>query len=413
VNIKEYTVSEISTSIQNVVENNFSHIRVKGEISGLKIATSGHVYFTLKDEKSILNSICWRGVASKLKFKIEDGLEVICTGKVTTYAGRSNYQIIVSNVEIAGKGALLELFEKRKKQLAEEGLFNANRKKPIPFLPDTIGIITSPTGSVIRDILHRLKDRFPRHVLLYPTVVQGDKAAEEITKAIAEFNKMNTPPDVIIIARGGGSLEDLWAFNEEILVRAVAGSNIPIISAVGHETDTTLIDYASDRRSPTPTAAAEITVPVRADLINILRDIDMRMDRGINKTIKIRRDYLDAMSKGLPKPHSIMDSITIRLDEWGERLLNTLPSFIDKKSQDLASVNFKPILINSKIDNYANKLANLSSLVEQLNYKQVLKRGFAVVRDENNKPLLRAKVIEKKQKINIEFYDDKKSGIIN
>ena len=269
--IKEYTVSEISAEIKKCVETRFAHVRIKGEIFGCKRADSGHYYLSLKDENAIIAAVCWRGIAAGLKFKPEDGLEVIATGKITTFAGKSSYQLVIEEMEISGTGALLKLLEERKKQFAAEGLFDTAHKKPIPFLPQTIGVVTSASGAVIRDIIHRVRDRFPSHILLWPTPVQGEGAAEKIAAAINGFNALPqdgniTRPDVIIVARGGGSLEDLWPFNEEIVIRAVYNSEIPIISAVGHETDTMLIDYVSDKRAPTPTGAAEFAVPVKAEL---------------------------------------------------------------------------------------------------------------------------------------------------
>ncbi len=256
-NMPEFSVSEISSALKRMVEGEFGHVRVRGEISGFKRAASGHLYMVLKDENAVLDAVCWRGTAGRLTAAPEDGLEVIATGRLTTYAGRSKYQIVIESLELAGEGALLKLLEERRKKLAAEGLFDEERKRPIPFLPEIIGVVTSPTGAVIRDILHRLADRFPRHVLLWPVLVQGDGAAAQIAAAIEGFNGLKPGgevprPDLLIVARGGGSLEDLWAFNEEVVVRAAAGSAIPLISAVGHETDTTLIDFASDRRAPPP-----------------------------------------------------------------------------------------------------------------------------------------------------------------
>ena len=276
-NIEPYSVSQLSYSLKQLVEDNFSWVRVRGEISGFKRAASGHMYFALKDENSLIDIVCWRSVADKLTLFPEDGLEVIATGKITTYAARSRYQLVLQNVEIAGEGALLKLLEDRKKKFSEEGLFDQSRKRFIPYLPEIIGVITSPTGAVIQDILHRISERFPRHVIMWPVLVQGKGAAEDVAQAITGFNSFKTKnsnrtPDVLIIARGGGSLEDLWAFNEEVVVRAAAESSIPIISAIGHETDVTLLDMVADLRAPTPTAAAEMSVPVRVDLIEKLAD---------------------------------------------------------------------------------------------------------------------------------------------
>jgi exodeoxyribonuclease VII large subunit len=260
-NLPEFSVSELSRALKRTVEDSYPYVRVRGEVSGFKRAASGHLYMTLKDENAVLDAVCWRGTAGRLSIDPEDGLEVICTGKLTTYPGRSKYQIVVEQMEMAGEGALLKLLEDRRKKLAAEGLFDDSRKRELPYLPEVIGVVTSPTGAVIRDILHRLSDRFPRHVLLWPVLVQGDGAADQVTAAIEGFNRIEAGgsvprPDLIIVARGGGSLEDLWAFNEENVVRAAAASDIPLISAVGHETDTTLIDFASDRRAPTPTTTS-------------------------------------------------------------------------------------------------------------------------------------------------------------
>ena len=271
-NLPEYTVSELSLALKRSIEDGFGQVRVRGEISGFKRHGSGHCYFALKDTDAVLDAVCWRTTAIRLDLKPEDGMEVVCSGRLTTYPGRSKYQLVVDRIELAGKGALLRLLEERRLRLAAEGLFAAERKQKLPFLPAVIGIVTSPTGAVIRDILHRLADRFPRHVLIWPVAVQGEGAAAQVAAAIDGFNRLTAGgsvprPDLIIVARGGGSLEDLMAFNEEIVVRAAAASAIPLISAVGHETDTTLIDHASDRRAPTPTAAAEMAVPVRLDLV--------------------------------------------------------------------------------------------------------------------------------------------------
>ena len=275
-NMPEYTVSEVAAAVKRTVEDNFGYVRIRGEISGFLAARSGHMYFSLKDEKAVIDSLVWRGSAGKLRFQPEDGLEVICTGKLTTYAPRSRYQLVVEAMEPAGVGALMALLEERRQKLAAEGLFAEERKQALPYLPRVIGVVTSPTGAVIRDILHRLRDRFPCRVLIWPVLVQGKGAAEQVAAAIAGFNAVDEQspvprPDLLIVARGGGSIEDLWSFNEEVVARAVAAGTIPLISAVGHETDTTLIDFVSDRRAPTPTAAAEIAVPVRAELVADLR----------------------------------------------------------------------------------------------------------------------------------------------
>ena len=267
-NLTEFSVSEIAHALKRTIEDRFGYVRVRGEISGYRGPhSSGHCYFAIKDEGAKLDAVIWRGNFNKLRSKLQEGIEVIASGKVTSYPGKSSYQIVIDNLEPAGVGALMALLEERRRMLAAEGLFDTDRKKPLPFLPQCIGVITSPTGAVIRDILHRLKDRFPRHVIVWPVRVQGETTGAEVSAAIRGFNAMVDKPDLLIVARGGGSLEDLWPFNDEIIVRAVAASQIPVISAIGHETDTTLIDHVADWRAPTPTAAAERAVPVRADLL--------------------------------------------------------------------------------------------------------------------------------------------------
>src|SRR6266852_6539736 len=293
-NLPEYTVSELSQALKRSIEDGFGHVRVRGEISGFKRVGSGHCYFALKDAEAVLDAVCWRTTAIRLAIKPEDGMEVVCNGRLTTYPGRSKYQLIVDSSELAGIGALLKMLEERRLRLAAEGLFDAERKKKLPFLPEVIGIVTSPTGAVIRDILHRLADRFPRRVLVWPVAVQGEGAAAQVAAAINGFNRLSAEgplprPQLIIVARGGGSLEDLMAFNEEIVVRAAAASAIPLISAVGHETDTTLIDFASDRRAPTPTAAAEIAVPVRLDLVAELGGKISRLAGSLARLFSERR----------------------------------------------------------------------------------------------------------------------------
>src|SRR5438128_4161882 len=297
-NLPEYTVSELSLALKRSIEDGFGQVRVRGEISGFKRHGSGHCYFALKDAEAVIDAVCWRLTAIRLAIKPEDGMEVVCSGRLTTYPGRSKYQLVVDTVELAGKGALLRLLEERRQRLADEGLFAAERKQKLPFLPGVIGIVTSPTGAVIRDILHRLADRFPRRVLLWPVAVQGEGAAAQVAAAINGFNRLPTEgpvprPQLIIVARGGGSLEDLMAFNEEIVVRAAAESPIPLISAVGHETDTTLIDHASDRRAPTPTAAAEMAVPVRSELSAQLAELDHRAQQCLSRRAERSRERFD------------------------------------------------------------------------------------------------------------------------
>src|SRR3954462_9575053 len=285
-NVPEFSVSELSFALKRQLAGAFPRVRVRGEISQSSYPRSGHCYFRIKDENAVIDAVCWKTTLPRLGIKVEEGMEVIATGKITTYAGSSRYQIIIDRLELAGEGALLKLLDDRRKKLAAEGLFDLDRKRPLPFLPEVIGVVPSPSGAVIRDILHRLSDRFPRHVLVWPVAVQGERAAGEVAAAIAGFNRLPEDgpvprPHILIVARGGGSLEDLWAFNEEVVVRAAAASAIPLISAVGHETDWTLIDYAPDRRAPTPTAAAEIAVPVRLDLLANVRERDGRLFQAI------------------------------------------------------------------------------------------------------------------------------------
>lgn len=327
--MREFTVSELSFAIKRAIEENFDYVRLRGEISGFKRAASGHLYMALKDNEAVLDAICWRGVAEKLRVKPEDGLEVIVTGKLTTFPGRSKYQIIIQSMEAAGIGALMALLEARRTKLAAEGLFDAARKRPIPYIPGVIGVVTSPTGAVIRDILHRLSDRFPRHVLVWPVLVQGEAAAGQIAAAIRGFNDIEAGgriprPELIIVARGGGSLEDLWAFNEEIVVRAAGASRIPLISAVGHETDTTLIDFASDLRAPTPTAAAEMAVPVRSELLYTLGDLNHRMDQARQRFFRLSDDRLKALARALPSAGDLMNLPQQRYDSTAERLPRAL-----------------------------------------------------------------------------------------
>ncbi len=343
-NVPEYSVSDIAFALKQTVEERFSHVRVRGELSGFKQAASGHAYFTLKDDKSALNAICWRGTMGKLPFKPEDGLEVVCTGRMSTYPGRSNYQLVVEYMEPAGVGALMALLEKRKSQLAKEGLFDADCKQPLPFMPQVIGVVTSPTGAVIRDILHRIEERFPVHVLVWPVLVQGEQAAAQIEAAIRGFNTIKSGgkvprPDVLIVARGGGSIEDLWPFNEENVVRAVAESAIPLISAVGHETDTTLLDYASDKRAPTPTAAAEFAVPVRAELQAAINHTESRLVRVLQRCLDQSREQLQQASRLMPAVLRFSEYLTQRMDTLSNRFEHQGERVLERKAAELAQVS--------------------------------------------------------------------------
>src|SRR6266566_2347073 len=355
-NLPEYTVSELSLALKRSIEESFAHVRVRGEISGFKRVGSGHCYFALKDAEAVLDAVCWRQTAIRLPLKPEDGMEVVCTGRLTTYPGRSKYQITIDTIELAGVGALLKLLEDRRRRLAAEGLFDAERKKKIPFLPQVIGVVTSPTGAVIRDILHRLADRFPRRVLVWPVAVQGEGAASQIAAAIDGFNRIEPGgklprPDLIIVARGGGSLEDLMAFNEEIVVRAAATSAIPLISAVGHESDTTLIDHASDRRAPTPTAAAEMAVPVRLDLVADLAGKSGRLAGGLSRLFSERRLRLGGLARGLPDPQDLLGAAAQRLDDRSERLRLAIGTRFRAARQrlDLASAGLRPAALAADI----------------------------------------------------------------
>ena len=326
-NLPEFTVAEISGAIKRTVEDAFGFVRVRGEISQPKYHGSGHLYLTLKDERAVLAAVCWRGTVGRLNLRAEDGMEVICTGRITTFAGQSKYQLVVESMELAGEGALLKLLEERRKRLAAEGVFDAARKRPLPFLPTVIGVVTSPTGAVIRDILHRLRDRFPCRVLVWPVAVQGDGAAAQIVEALAGFGALPAAgavprPDVLIVARGGGSVEDLMPFNDEAVVRAVVACPIPVISAVGHETDITLIDHAADRRAPTPTAAAEIAVPVRDELLATVQGLGARLTGGWSRTAETKRLRLDGLGRALGDPARLLEGAAQRLDDRAERLRN-------------------------------------------------------------------------------------------
>src|SRR5258705_4092090 len=341
-NVAEFTVSELSAALKRTVEDNFGYVRVRGEISGYKGPHgSGHVYFALKDQTAKIDGVIWKGVFGRMRIKPEEGMEVIVTGKLTTYPNRSSYQIIVETLEPAGLGALMALLEERKRKLAAEGLFDEARKQLLPFLPEGIGVVTSPTGAVIRDILHRLADRFPRHVIVWPVKVQGDGSAEQVAAAIRGFNALPADgrirrPDVLIVARGGGSLEDLWSFNEEIVVRAAAESMIPLISAVGHETDITLIDFAADKRAPTPTAAAEMAVPVRADMLLQVDSLARRSLVGWRRTQDTRRTELRAAARALPDADDLLALARQRLDHAAARLtLQTLSTRIVREREQM------------------------------------------------------------------------------
>ena len=450
-----FTVGELSQALKRVVEGEFAWVSVRGEVSGFKRAASGHLYFSLKDSDAVLDAVCWRGVAGRLGLAPEDGLEVVATGKISTYPGRSRYQIVVERLELSGAGALLALLEARKKALADEGLFDEARKRDLPYLPETVGVVTSPTGAVIRDILHRLRDRFPRRVLVWPVTVQGEGAAEKIAAAIEGFNRLDADagatvprPDVLIVARGGGSLEDLWAFNEEVVVRAVAASEIPLIAAVGHETDVTLIDLAADRRAPTPTAAAEMAVPVRADLLERTKSLDHRLGASLRRQIAERRARVDGLARGLPAARDRLATAGQRLDDWSERLVRGARGRLvaerravdrlrplrprqllalkrqqlahaagrlaaDRPTERIAQARQAGEALAERlaragraaVSERAARIATAARLLESYSYRGVLARGFAVVRDQRERPLTSAREVKSGATLSLEFHD--------
>ncbi len=435
-NLPEYTVSELSAALKRSIEQGFAYVRVRGEVSGFKRHSSGHCYLALKDTEAVLDAVCWRGTAQRLALKPEDGMEVVCTGRLTTYPGRSKYQLVVETMELAGVGALLKLLEERRKRLAADGLFAEERKKKLPFLPAVIGVVTSPTGAVIRDILHRLADRFPRRVLLWPVAVQGEGAAQQVAAAIEGFNRLAPGgavprPDLLIVARGGGSLEDLMAFNEEIVVRAAAASAIPLISAIGHETDTTLIDYASDRRAPTPTAAAEMAVPVRLDLLAELDAKAVRLAGALSRLLTERRARIAGLARGLPDPRSILDTARQRLDDRAERLLVGFRALLGVKRHRLDSAAERlggaalPALLErarARLDDMAPRLRHAATrfLAHERHrldacggrletYGQALRdtlaRGFAVIREASGAIIDTAAALAPGDALTIEFHD--------
>jgi exodeoxyribonuclease VII large subunit len=377
------SVGEISALLKRHVESGFSHVRIRGEISGFKRAASGHLYLSLKDETAKIDGVMWKGGAARLAFAPTDGVEVIASGKLTTYAGRSSYQIVIETMEIAGEGALLALLEKLKAKLTGEGLFDPARKRSLPYLPRTIGVVTSPTGAVIRDILHRLADRCPTRVIVWPVLVQGNGAANQIAAAIKGFSALQGAdrPDVVIVARGGGSVEDLWSFNEEAVVRALAACTIPTISAVGHETDTTLCDYAADVRAPTPTAAAELAVPVRAELLAGLQSMAARSVRVIQRYQERARERLDGVVRRLPTQDTLLGPQRQRVDDVGDRLKRGLSHRISDASGDLARASgaLRPAILVQRAARAQAQLDQLWRVAVTLNPDNILKRGYARV----------------------------------
>ena len=467
-NLLEWTVSELSAALKRTVEDAYGYVRVRGEVSGFKgPSPSGHVYFRLKDDRAVLEAVIWKGVYGRMRVKPEEGLDVIVSGKLTTFAGSSKYQIVVDTLEPAGIGALMKLLEERKKKLAAEGLFDEARKQLLPFLPTVIGVVTSPTGAVIRDILHRLADRFPRRVLVWPVRVQGETSAAEVANAIRGFNTLPERgalprPDLIIVARGGGSLEDLWSFNEEIVVRAAAESLIPLISAVGHETDVTLIDFAADKRAPTPTAAAELAVPVRAELLATLASLGSRKLACWQRNMQQHRKELALLARALPK--DILAAPRQQLDTLSERLPRALRANAQLHHTQFSRIagRFSPQLLRNQIERrrerydnlnrrlrtsllanaqahrvrlarhrdhvtaYANSgrramatlLAQRKARVERaerllaaFSYREVLKRGFALVRDGEGRPLRAAASVAAGMRLDIEFSDGRVGAV--
>ncbi|KAA5605089.1 exodeoxyribonuclease VII large subunit [Roseospira marina] len=476
-NLPELSVSDLSQALKRTVEDAFGRVRVRGEISQPKIPGSGHCYLRLKDDGAVLDGVIWRGTMAKLSLRPEEGLEVVATGRLTTYPGRSSYQIIIESLELAGEGALLKMLEERKRRLTAEGLFAAERKRPLPFLPRVVGVVTSPTGAVIRDILHRLGDRFPVHVLVWPVRVQGDGAAEEITAAIQGFNTLTADgavprPDVLIVARGGGSLEDLMAFNEESVVRAAAASAIPLVSAVGHETDTTLIDFAADLRAPTPTGAAEMVVPVRLDLMAQVTDDGRRLLGAMGRLLEDGDARLTGLLRGLPDPVRLIEDQTQRLDDRAQRLDLAWPALLERRQAEVdrlfarlrsprevvalrasevghlrgaldgaarravdaraqaldhlsARLRPEPLVRDADrkaadvarlsgalegaatrtLDETARRLATAGKLLESYSFRSVLDRGFALVRDADDRPVTAAAALRPGQSVALQFAD--------
>lgn len=456
-NLPEYSVSEIAGALKRTVETAFGQVRVRGELSQFRRQASGHWYGSLKDERALIDLAMWKGQAAALTFRPEDGLEVVVTGRLTTYPGRSKYQLIIETMEPAGVGALLAQIEARRLKLQAEGLFDPARKKPLPALPRVIGVVTSPTGAVIRDILHRLSDRFPGHVLVWPVAVQGEASAGQVAAAIAGFNAIDPGgpvprPDLIIVARGGGSIEDLAAFNEENVVRAAAASRIPLISAVGHETDTTLIDYASDWRAPTPTAAAERAVPVRAELLASLTMLSGRLDAAVLRGQALARERTVALARRLPQPRNLIGLAAQRVDDLAERLPkaldaragsfalrleraggrlrpNLLSARVDRDAQKLAATaarlapalarplandardlarigaGLRPFLLNTRLAAAGSRLNEAARMLASLGPDQVLARGYAIVRGPDGHVIASARAAAAQQRLTIRFGD--------
>ncbi|CAK02136.1 exodeoxyribonuclease VII large subunit [Bartonella tribocorum] len=432
-NVAEFTVSEIAGALKRVVEEKFGYVRVRGEISGYRGAhASGHAYFALKDDKARLEAVIWRGVMEKLKFPPEEGMEVVAVGKLTTYPGSSKYQIVIEALEPTGVGALMTLLENRKKKFAEEGLFDEAKKKPLPYMPRIIGVVTSPTGAVIRDIIHRISDRFPLHVLVWPVRVQGETSGSEVAAAVEGFNALASEghipkPDLIIVARGGGSLEDLWGFNDEAVVRAVYASDLPIISAVGHETDWTLIDYVADWRAPTPTGAAEKAVPVKLDLEVCVASLGARLRKGLARSFDFHQQKLCAARRGLPSADQLFSLPRRGFDEISSRLQRALCVSYDKKRFSFHALHLRlsPRLLKSEkaqrhtkeytarlyrafmrsVEKKRSALELACRLLKSTSYQNILERGFVLVLGQNHKPIKRLAQFPESGQINLRFFD--------
>ncbi|MEX0853611.1 MAG: exodeoxyribonuclease VII large subunit [Bauldia sp.] len=440
-NIAEYTVSEISNALKRTVEDAYGYVRVRGEISGFRgVHASGHAYFALKDEKARLEAVVWRSTLLRLKFKPQEGIEVVATGRLTTFPGQSKYQMVIDALEPAGIGALMALLDARRKALAAEGLFAEARKKPLPYLPRVIGVVTSPSGAVIRDILHRLADRFPTRVIVWPVRVQGETSAAEVAAAIDGFNALapggRVPrPDLLIVARGGGSLEDLWSFNAEAVVRAAANSAIPLISAVGHETDFTLIDFAADKRAPTPSAAAEMAVPVRSELVAGVVALGGRLVAAALRATEAGRRELRAAARALPStedlfamPRRVFDELANRIGlallanarvhrtQYERAAAQLAPArldhLIDRARQRLAALaDRKTHFTARRVERLNTRLAAASRLLEAVSYRSVLERGFALVSDQEGMPLRSVAAVASGMGLDIEFHDGHVSAV--
>lgn len=425
-NVPDMSVSDLAFALKRTLEESFGHIRVRGELTGLKLAASGHLYGDIKDMDANINIIVWRTTMQRLSIRPEDGMDVIITGKVSSYPKSSRYQIIVDSIDLAGEGALLKMLEERKKKLAAEGLFDRARKKPLPFLPRIIGVVTSPSGAVIRDIMHRLDDRFPRHVLLWPALVQGQGAAEQVAAGIRGLNALGAnKPDLIIVARGGGSLEDLMAFNEEIVVRAVADSDIPVISAVGHETDVTLIDYVADARAPTPTGAAEMAVPVRLNLMAQVQDDSERLLRGITRQLNDRRQALATLTAKLGRPDHLLNIKSQHLDNLSGRMMRYFERGLSHHHRRLTTITGRLQHPRARVQAVGEKLSyvsqallrqqdkilpprierleKLSRLLESYSFERVLDRGYIVARDGHGTIITDADTLQKNDAVTLQF----------